>query len=135
MSHISTAELTIQAARELTFALCNTASAAPFAHIGHNQHDALEKLANIFEEIAYFKGSAPYIEQVPVPAPSVMTPPVPSAAPSVKPYLAPPPRVTPPVPKTVALIPRVHITSTTPHSHRRLNPTIRTLVPPPTFDL
>jgi hypothetical protein len=52
MLHLSTADRTIQLARELTHALCNPAPAAPFAHIGYEHHEALAKLANIFEEIA-----------------------------------------------------------------------------------
>jgi hypothetical protein len=44
--------MAIHAARELTFALRNPAPAAPFARLGHQQHDALAKLANIFKEIA-----------------------------------------------------------------------------------
>jgi hypothetical protein len=52
MPHLSTYERAIQAVRELTFALCNPAPAAPFAHISHIQHEALHRLATIFKEIA-----------------------------------------------------------------------------------
>jgi hypothetical protein len=52
MPHLSSQEMTIQAARELTSALRNPAPAAPFSRLGHQQHEALSKLANIFKEIA-----------------------------------------------------------------------------------
>jgi hypothetical protein len=52
MPHLSSQEMAIQAARELTFALQNSAPAAPFARLGHRQHEALAKLAKIFKEIA-----------------------------------------------------------------------------------
>jgi hypothetical protein len=52
MPHLSSQEMAIQAARELTHALRNPAPAAPFARLGHQQHEALTKLANIFKEIA-----------------------------------------------------------------------------------
>jgi hypothetical protein len=52
MPHLSTSELAIQAARELTFALHNPAPAALFAHLGHGQHEALRRLATISKEIA-----------------------------------------------------------------------------------
>jgi hypothetical protein len=52
MPHLSSQEMDTQAARELTFTLCNPAPAAPFAHIGHKQHASLARLANIFKEIA-----------------------------------------------------------------------------------
>jgi hypothetical protein len=51
MPHLSSQEMAIQAARELTFALQNPAPASPFARLGHQQHEALTKLANIFKEI------------------------------------------------------------------------------------
>jgi hypothetical protein len=49
MPNLSTSELAIQAARELTFSLRNPSPAAPFAHIGHEQHAALQRLATIFK--------------------------------------------------------------------------------------
>jgi hypothetical protein len=49
MPHLSSQEMAIQAARELTFALRNPAPAAPFAHIGYKQHEALSRLANIIK--------------------------------------------------------------------------------------
>jgi hypothetical protein len=52
MPHLSSQEIAIQAARELAFALRNPAPAAPFARLGHQQHEALAKLANNFKEIA-----------------------------------------------------------------------------------
>jgi hypothetical protein len=52
MPHLSFREMTIQAAHKLTVALRNPSPAAPFAHIGHKQHEALALLANIFKEIA-----------------------------------------------------------------------------------
>jgi hypothetical protein len=52
MPHLSTYELAIQAACELTFALHNPAPEAPFAHIVHKQHEALHRLAKFFKEIA-----------------------------------------------------------------------------------
>jgi hypothetical protein len=52
MPHFSSQEMAIQAARELTFALQNPAPAATFAWLGHHQHEALAKLANILKEIA-----------------------------------------------------------------------------------
>jgi hypothetical protein len=58
MPHLSYYEMDIQAARELTFALRKPAPAAPFAHIGHKQHEALACLATIFGEIA-----APKLQQ------------------------------------------------------------------------
>jgi hypothetical protein len=43
MPHLSSQEMAIQAARELTFALRNPAPVAPFARLGHQQHEALRK--------------------------------------------------------------------------------------------
>jgi hypothetical protein len=73
MRHFSTAELAIQAALELTFALHNPAPAAPFDHVGHQQHEALTRFATTFEEIADPEGPSPDLEQVLAPAPSVTT--------------------------------------------------------------
>jgi hypothetical protein len=52
MPYLSTYELAIQAACKLTLALRNPAHAAPSAHIGHKQHEALHRLTMIFKEIA-----------------------------------------------------------------------------------
>jgi hypothetical protein len=49
MPHLSSQEMAIQAARELTFALRNPAPAAPFARLGFKQHESLARLANIFK--------------------------------------------------------------------------------------
>jgi hypothetical protein len=78
MPHLSTYELAIQAARELTFALRNPAPAAPFAHIGHEKHEDRHRLATIFKEIAdpeptQVKGQLPedYPSVAPFPAPDI----------------------------------------------------------------
>jgi hypothetical protein len=57
MPHLSSQEMAIQAARELTFALRNPAPAAPFARLSHQQHEASANIANIFKEIAAPKPS------------------------------------------------------------------------------
>jgi hypothetical protein len=49
MPHLSSYEMAIQAARELTFALRNPDPAALFANIGHKQHEALARLATFFK--------------------------------------------------------------------------------------
>jgi hypothetical protein len=135
MSHLSTAELDIQAARELIFALRNPVPVAPFTHIGHQQHDALARLTMMFEEIAYPEGPPPDLDPVPATTPSVMPSPIQATAPSAKQTFTPSPRVAAPLPRVDASLPRVHVPVATPNAHRRINPTIRTPMPSPKFDL
>jgi hypothetical protein len=108
----------------LTFALHNPAPDAPFAHIDHQQHNALVRLATIFEEIADPEGPSLELNPVPATTPIIMPFLVPATSPSAKQNLAPSPRVAAPVPRVEASLPRVvHVPVSTPNAHRRLNPT------------
>jgi hypothetical protein len=125
MPHLSSQEMDIQAARELTFTLRNPAPAAPFARLGFKQHEDLARLANIFKEIA-----APKLceEQVMTTNPSNQAPldPLPQAEAPVaissllSQHRSSPPRVTALAPRVEQATPRVE-TPTTPNSHRRLS--------------
>jgi hypothetical protein len=157
MPHLSTYELAIQAARELTFALLNPASAAPFAHIGHEQHESLHRLATIYKEIVDPEppqsGGQPPAES-PIVAPSLAPDitNVPRALPPAEAILALPYRVpiaergtqlkcTTPTrvetlsPRMRLASPRVTLPPATPNSHRRLSPAIKTPKTLPVFDL
>jgi hypothetical protein len=123
--HLSTAEPTIQAARELTRALRNLVHEAPFVHIGHDWHEALARLGGNFEEIADPEGPPPVSLTITVVPSSV----APSAAPSTGPT---PPRVLMP---GQAPLPRLSTPLTSPHTIHRISPSPRTLIPPPVFDL
>jgi hypothetical protein len=138
--HLSSQEMAIQAARELTFALRNPAPAAQFARIGHKQHEALARLSNFFKEIA--APEPQYEEQAMPKKPSNQAPlaTMPHAeAPSSIPSLITQPRSSPPRVDTLA--PRVGQATlgvaapTTPHSHRRLSHSILTPTSIPPFDL
>jgi hypothetical protein len=135
MPHLSTAELVIQAARELTFGLLNLAPAAPFTHVGHPQHEALARLVKIFEDIAYPESPSPDLDPVPATTPSFMLYLVPATAPSTKPILVPSPRSAVPVLRMEASLPRVYVPAATPNGHRYLNTTSRTPMPSPKFDI
>jgi hypothetical protein len=125
--HLSSQEMAIQAARELTFTLRNPAPEAPFARLGHQQHESLAKIANIFKEIAVpepneaitvtttksIQQPIPSIThtEVPISTPSFLqqprfTPPrVGGAAPTVE---APSPRVNRTVVKVMTPLTNVH---------------------------
>jgi hypothetical protein len=94
--HLSSQEMAIQAARELTFALRNPATAAPFARLGYQQHEALAEFANIFKEIAAPELSNEVImtttTSVQKPIPSIPHTEVPCSIPSLLKH----PRFTPP---------------------------------------
>jgi hypothetical protein len=145
MPHLSSQEMAIQAARKLTFVLRNPAPAAPFARLGHQQREALAKLANIFKEIA-----APELSDA-----STMTTtksvqqPIPSIThtedPISIPYFLQQPRFTPPkvdsaAPRVEAPSPRVNWTAVkvmTPltNAHRMLDSGMKTPTASPHFDL
>jgi hypothetical protein len=157
MSHLSSSELAIQAARKLTFALRNPAPAAPFAHISHEQHEAMHRLAKKFKDIA--DPEPPQAGgQLPEESPSVtlsLAPDItnvpralpPEEATSCSPnrvpitergtqlHCATPPRVDTPSPRTRLAPPRVNLPPATPNSHRRLSPAIKTPKTLPVFDL
>jgi hypothetical protein len=130
----------IQAARELTFALRNPAPAAPFARIGHKQHEALARLAKIFKEITATK---PQYEEQSMPAKPYNQAPFSSMphaeSPSSIPSLITHPRSSPPRVDTLAT--RVGQATlgvaapTTPNLHRRLSHSIKTSTTIPPFDL
>jgi hypothetical protein len=141
MPHLSTYELVIQAARELTFALRKQAPASPFAHIGYKQHAALARLATIFAEIA-----APEPQQAETESPA--EPPRRAPTATMPPYEAPiynpspitqprssPPRVNTPAPRVGQDTLGLAAPPTTPNSHRQLSPTIKTPTTIPAFDL
>jgi hypothetical protein len=96
MPHLSSQEMTIQAARELTFVLPNPAPAEPFARLGYQQHKALARLTNIFKEIAAPKPSGDETltttKSVKAPIPSIPH----TEAPVSNPSLLMQPRFTPP---------------------------------------
>jgi hypothetical protein len=139
MPHLSSQEMAIQAARELTFALRNPAPAAPFARLVYTQHEALSCLAKIFEEIAEPK---PCEEQVMPTQPYNQAPlaPTPHAeAPVSIPLLLSHHRLSPP--RVAALAPRMEQATpgaampTTPNSHRRLSRVVKTPTAIPHFGL
>jgi hypothetical protein len=136
MPQLSTAYRTIQAARELTHALCNPASAAPFAQIGYEQHEELAKLATIFEEITdpdpvhYLVQDEPQLaHSSKVPSPDPMKAPEPVPSPRVE-ALGPASSMRVSVPST-----RVPTPLSSPYAHRIISRTPRTPRPPPIFDL
>ena len=51
MPHPSSAEIVIQAAKELTLALQNPAPAAPFSNIGQEQFEAIHQIETVFTSI------------------------------------------------------------------------------------
>jgi hypothetical protein len=146
MPHLSSQEMAIQAARELTFALRNPAPAAPFSRLGYQQHEALAILANIFKEIA---APEPSGDQVLMTTTSVQAPitSIPHAEDPVSiPSLlmqprSPPPRVEAFAPRVEAPSPRVNRTATgaatpmTTNSHRMLDRGVKTPTAIPPFDL
>jgi hypothetical protein len=116
MPHLSSQEMAIQAARELTFALPNPAPTAPFAWLGHQQHEALAKLAKFFKEIAAPEPSEAITmtttKSVQQPIPSITHTEVPISIP----YFLHQPRFTPPrvdgaTPTVKAISPRVNQTA------------------------
>jgi hypothetical protein len=146
MPHLSSLEMEIQAARELTFALRNPAPAAPFARLGYQQHEALARLANIFKEIA-----APELtgnettrttKSVQEPIPSIPHAEAPNSIPSLlmQPRFTPL-RVSGVAPRMEAPSPRVNRTATkattpvTTNSHRMLDRGIKTPSAIPPFGL
>jgi hypothetical protein len=145
MPHLSSQEMAIQAARELTFALRNPAPAAPFARMGYQQHEALAKLANIFKEIAAPEPSGEVImtttKSIQKPIPSIPHTEVPVSIPP----LLKQPRFTPT--RVYGVAPRVEAPSTrvnrtavkimTPvtNTHRMLDRGIKTPTAIPPFDL
>jgi hypothetical protein len=145
MPHLSSQEMAIQAARELTFALRNPAPAAPFARLGHQQHDALAKLANIFKEVAAPEPSDAITmtttKSVQQPIPSITHTEVAISIPSFlqQPRFTPP-RVDGAAPRAEAPSPRVNQTAVkvmTPltNAHRTLDSGIKTPTASPHFDL
>jgi hypothetical protein len=145
MPHLSSQEMAIQAASELTLALRNQAPAAPFTRLGYQQHEALAKLANIFKEIAAPEPSDEVIvmttKSVQQPISSIIHTEVPFSIPS----LLKQPRFTPPRVDSVA--PRVGEPSTrvnraavkimtqVTNAHRPLDRGIKTPTTIPIFDL
>jgi hypothetical protein len=145
MPHLSSQEMTTQAARELIFALRNPAPAAPFARLGHQQHDALAKLSNILKEIAAPEPSDAITmkttKSVQQPIPSITHTEVPISIPSFlqQPRFTPP-RVDGAAPRVEAPSPRVNqtavkvLTSLT-NKHRMLDSGIKTPTASPQCDL
>jgi hypothetical protein len=145
MPHLSSQEMVIQAARELTFALRNPAPAAPFTRLGYQQHEALARLANIFKEIAVPEPSGKVAmattKSVQQPIPSIPHTEVPVSIPSLlkQPRLAPPrvDGVAPMVEAPSPMVSRTAIKRMTPvtNSHRMLERGIKTPTVIPPFDV
>jgi hypothetical protein len=143
--HLSSQEMVIQAARQLTFALRNPAPAAPFSRLGHQQHEALAKLANIFKEIAAPELSdaitTTTAKSVQQPIPSIAHTEVPISIPSFLQQLRfTPQRVDGAAPRVEAPSPRVNRTAVkvmTPltNAHRMLDSDIKTPTASPHFDI
>jgi hypothetical protein len=138
--HLSSYDMAIQSARQLTFALRNPAPAAPFPHIGHTQHEALARLATIFKEIAAPEPQhAEQESKTEPPSRAPITTMPPAEAPSSIPSLITHPRSSPPRVDTPT--PRVGQATlgvaapTTLNSHRRLIHSIKTPTTIPPFDL
>jgi hypothetical protein len=140
MPHLSSYERDIQAARELMFALRNSAPVAPFSHSGHTQYEALALLATIFKEIA-----APELQhaeqesQTEPPSCAPIAKMLPADSPSSIPSLitqphSSHPRVDTPAPRVGQATLGV-ASPTTPKSHRRLRHNIKTPTTIPPFDL
>jgi hypothetical protein len=143
--HLSSQEMAIQAARELTFALRNPVPEAPFARLGYQQHEALARLTNIFKEIAAPEPSGEVTmtttKSVQTPIPSVPHTEVPVSISALlkQPHFTPP-RVNGVAPTVEAPYPRVNrtaIKTMTPvtNSHRMLDCGIKTPTAIPPFDL
>jgi hypothetical protein len=138
MPHLSSQEMAIQAARELTFTLRNPAPAAPFARLGHQQHEVLAKLANIFKEIAATEPN----DTITVTTPKSVQQPIPSTTHtefpiSIQSFLKQP-RFTPP--RVDGAVPRLNRTAAkvmTPltNVHRMLDSGMKTPSSSPHFDL
>jgi hypothetical protein len=137
--------MTIQEAQELTFALRNPGRAAPFARLGHQQHEALAKLANIFKEIA-----APQTTNaITITTPKSLQQPIPfithNEVPISIPSFLQQPRFTPPrvegaAPRVEAPYPRVNrkavkVMRPLTNAHRMLDIGIKTPTASPHFDL
>jgi hypothetical protein len=108
---------------------CNPAPAAMFAQIGYEQHEALEKLANIFDKIADPEPVHDFVQDEPksaqpsnMPSPDPMRAPEPALSPRcvVAPGPASSPRV--PVPSLRVPVPSLRVTTllASPNAHRRI---------------
>ena len=110
MPFISSTENATIAATELIYALRNTEPAAPYAHIGDAQVQALEQLADFFQRATFqpqqqVPTTAPQHQTVSPPmvapyVPRVITPPI-TVAPTTPPIKVEPPKcesINPPIP-------------------------------------
>jgi hypothetical protein len=146
MPHLSSQEMIIQAARELTFALRNPVPTAPFARLCYQQHEALARLANIFKEIAapepIENETLTTKKSVQAPIPSIPHTEAHVSIPSLlmQPHYTPP-RVDGVAPRVEAPSPRVNraatkvTTALTTNSHCTLDRGIKTPTAIPPFDL